>query len=54
MIVRMPPSRLPETPPASNAKAGGEIRLHQALAILELTLFAALTMSAATTSGFET
>jgi hypothetical protein len=42
-----------EIPPASNAKAGGEIRRRQATAILALTLFAASTMSAATVSGFE-
>jgi hypothetical protein len=40
-------------PPASNVKAGGEIRLRQATAILGLTLFAALAISAATASGFE-
>ncbi len=42
-----------EIPPASSVKAGGEIRLGQATAILELTLFAALAMSAATASGIE-
>jgi hypothetical protein len=42
-----------EMPPASNVEAGGEIRLHQATAILGLTLFAALAMIAATASGFE-
>jgi hypothetical protein len=42
-----------EMPPASSVKAGGEIRLRQATAILELTLFTALAMSAATASGFE-
>jgi hypothetical protein len=42
-----------EMPPASNVKAGGEIRRRQATAILELTLFAALAMSAATASGFD-
>ena len=35
-------------------KAGGELRLRQAAANLDLTLFAALAMSAATASGFET
>jgi hypothetical protein len=40
-------------PPASNVKAGGEIRMRQATAILGLTLFAALAMIAATASGFE-
>ena len=42
-----------EMPPAFNVKAGGEIRMRQATAILGLTLFAALAMSAATASGFE-
>jgi hypothetical protein len=42
-----------ETPPAPHVKAGGEFRPHQADAILELTLVAALAMSAATASGFE-
>jgi len=36
-----------------NVKAGGEIRARQAAVILELTLFAAVAMSAATASGFE-
>ena len=40
-------------PPAFNVKAGGEIRLRQMTAVLELTLFAALAMNAATASGFE-
>jgi hypothetical protein len=35
-------------------KAGGEHRLRQAAANLVLTLFAALAISAATASGFET
>jgi hypothetical protein len=43
-----------EMPPASNVKAGGKIRLRQTTAILELTLFAALAISAATASGFDT
>jgi hypothetical protein len=34
-------------------KAGGELRLREADAILELTPFAALAISAATASGFE-
>jgi len=38
---------------APNVKAGGGLRLRQAAANLELTLFAALAMSAATASGFE-
>jgi hypothetical protein len=42
-----------EMQPASNVKAGGEIRMRQATAILGLTLFAALAMIAATASGFE-
>ena len=52
----------PRSPPLSRTrrffdpvvKAGGELRLRQAAANLELTLFAALAMSAATASGFET
>jgi hypothetical protein len=45
--------RIDCSPPAPNVKAGGELSLRQATAILELTVFAALTMSAATASGFE-
>ncbi len=43
-----------EAPPAPDLEAGGVFRLRQAAAILALTLFAALTMIAATASGFET
>jgi hypothetical protein len=46
-------SRLTQLP-ASNVKAGDTIELRQATALLELTLCAALAISAATTSGFET
>ena len=43
-----------EMPPTLNVKAGGELRLRQAAASLALTLFAALAMTPATASGFET
>jgi hypothetical protein len=42
-----------EVPPASNVEAGGGVRLRQAAAILGLTLFVAVAMSAATVSGLE-